>query len=273
MATTKSACAVCGAINTTTSLQCSTCGEPLPQVTSTVSPETVTPQQIRQPEVPVSPKTRSMGMNYMIVAIAAIGMTFLLYVISAPVDKPAPGSPATQQKGSGVGNPTAGQELPAGHPPTEQAVSPQLLTLIDSLMTVTKQNPNNAQATLMLANAQYDAKLFSDAVPNYRAYLKTDPKNPDVRTDMATAMFESGMVDNAIAELKQVTKEFDDHVNASYNLAMFYISKRDRDSTRLWLQEVITTAPNSPQAERAKQVLEMLKSAHPSSGQSQGAGQ
>lgn len=266
MESNKRACSVCGATNPAIAVECSTCGEPLPplpQVTSTVSPETVPSQQITQPGIPVSPKTGSMGMTYMIVAIAAIGMTFLLYVISAPVEKPAPASPTTQQGGSGVGNPAAGQELPAGHPPTEQATSPQLLKLIDSLITATKQNPNNAQARLMLANTQYDAKLFSDAVPNYRAYLKTDPKNPDVRTDMATAMFEAGMVDDAIAELQQVTKEFDDHVNASYNLAMFYISKRDRDSTRLWLQEVITTAPNSPQAERAKQILEMLKSAHP----------
>lgn len=264
MENSKRACSVCGAVNLASAVACSTCGEPLPAHTgAAAAPEAATPQQVSQPAIPDSPRQRSMSLGYMMAAIAAIGMTFVLYVVSAPVEKPAPGAPATQG-GNGAGNQ---EELPAGHPPTAQAASPELLKLIDSLITVTKQSPNNTKAWLMLANAQYDAKLFSDAVPNYRTYLKTDPKNPDVRTDMATAMFELGLVDDAIAELQRVTKEFRDHVNASYNLAMFYISKRDRDSTRLWLQEVITTAPSSPQAERAKQILEMLKTAHPGPGQ------
>ncbi|MCC7437100.1 MAG: tetratricopeptide repeat protein [Armatimonadetes bacterium] len=266
MENNKRACTACGAINTAAAVECSTCGELLSPIVDDSSSVGI-PQQTSQPATPPSQKQRSMGRNYMAMGILAIGLTFVLYVIAAPVEKPAPGAPAPPQGG----NAATGEELPAGHPPTEQAASPQLLKLIDSLITVTKQNPNDPKVQLMLANAQYDAKLFGDAVPNYRDYLKTDPKNPDVRTDMATAMFELGLVDEAIAVLQQVAKEFDDHVNAAYNLAMFYISKRDRDSTRLWLQEVITTAPNSPQAERAKQVIEMLKSGHPPVGQSQGA--
>lgn len=267
MENNKRACAACGAINKATETECSTCGEPLSPFVDDSTRVSAT-QQTSQPGLPPSPKQRSMGRSYMAMGILAIGLTFVLYVIAAPVEKPAPGAPAAPPQ---AGNAASSDELPAGHPPTEQAASPQLLKLIDSLMTVTKQNPNDPKARLMLANAQYDAKLFTDAVPNYRTYLKTDPKNPDVRTDMATAMFESGLVDEAIAILQQVAKEFDDHVNASYNLAMFYISKRDRDSTRLWLQEVIDKAPNTPQAERAKQVIEMLKTGHPPAGQQQGA--
>src|SRR5262245_12896954 len=72
---------------------------------------------------------------------------------------------------------SAGQGSTRQAPPLDEA-------RVQSLTTVIKNDPKNAQAVVQLANTYFDAERYEDAIKWYEQGLGLDPNNPDARTDL-----------------------------------------------------------------------------------------
>ena len=66
-----------------------------------------------------------------------------------------------------------------------------------------KADPNNVALLNELGNIYYDSKQYPTAIEYYSRSLKLQPKDADVRTDMATAYWFTGDADTAISEFNK----------------------------------------------------------------------
>ncbi len=114
--------------------------------------------------------------------------------------------------------------------PTEfrDMLSDDQRALLDGLTTL-QRTPSDLDATLQVANAYYaiheqtgGAAYARKGIEYYTTYLRSEPDNGDVRTDMAVLYFYIGETDRAIQEASQVIQSNPEHVNASFNLGVFY---------------------------------------------------
>ncbi|MBA4370887.1 MAG: hypothetical protein C0418_04840 [Coriobacteriaceae bacterium] len=98
----------------------------------------------------------------------------------------------------------------------------------DALVTL-EARPSDTEARLAVANTYFDlyeqtkdVNYTYQAIRNYEEYLNLRPDDADARADLATALFSSGQTDRAIQEVSKVLREHPGHVNANYNLGIFY---------------------------------------------------
>src|SRR5947209_9808774 len=63
------------------------------------------------------------------------------------------------------------------------------------------RNPKDLAALVRLGNMEFDAQKFDKAIEYYGRALALDPANPDVRTDDATALHQSGRDLDALQQL------------------------------------------------------------------------
>jgi tetratricopeptide (TPR) repeat protein len=92
-----------------------------------------------------------------------------------------------------------------------------------------QSNPKDVEAQSSLA-ILYDQMSSTNpayiplAIKHWEAFLQVTPADADARTDLATLYFREGKVDIAIQQVTQVLRENPDHVNANFNLGIFYLS-------------------------------------------------
>ncbi|HEV3088873.1 MAG TPA: tetratricopeptide repeat protein, partial [Candidatus Elarobacter sp.] len=70
---------------------------------------------------------------------------------------------------------------------------------------------------VQLGNMEFDAQKFDKASDYYKRALALDPTNPDVRTDYATALHQSGHDLDALADLNVVLKQRPNFPTALFN--------------------------------------------------------
>ena len=90
----------------------------------------------------------------------------------------------------------------------------------EPLLAQLKDKPTDPQLLYNIGNIYYDTQNYPEAIAYYEKSLAQNPKSPDVRTDMATAMFYSGDPDKALAEFDVVLKDNPNHANALFNQGM-----------------------------------------------------
>ncbi len=139
----------------------------------------------------------------------------------------APGEvvlPATGGAPNGSGAPNS---VGGGTPPQAAAGGPPapVQRLLTELRGRLQQNPNDLAALVNLANLYFDAGKYDQAIGYYKRALAIDPDNPDTRTDYATALhgedrdlekkpdfaealFNEGVVANAIGRRTQAIAAF-----------------------------------------------------------------
>jgi tetratricopeptide (TPR) repeat protein len=124
----------------------------------------------------------------------------------------------------------AGGNGGAASVPTEfrDMLSDAQRALLDGLTTL-QSTPTDLDATLAVANAYYaiheqtgGAAYARKGIEYYTTYLRSEPDNGDVRTDMAVLYFYIGETDRAIQEATEVIQSDPEHVNANFNLGVFY---------------------------------------------------
>jgi thioredoxin-like negative regulator of GroEL len=197
--------------------------------------------------------------SYLLAGVIVLAISAAIYLLTVPDQGPAglqhgAMQPPQQQQG---------ENLPPGHPPTNQGPTPEQQRMISELRGKLAANPNDEEAKLQLANALYDANQHEEALPLYRDYVKNHPENEDARTDMAYSMYQTGDLEGAIAELRTITSQAGKHQNAAYNLAMMYVVKRNRDSVQYWMERVIEIDSTTTQAKNAREIMQALSEAHP----------
>jgi tetratricopeptide (TPR) repeat protein len=117
-----------------------------------------------------------------------------------------------------------------GSVPTEfrDLLSGEYRSLLDGLV-VLEANPGDVDALKQVANAystiqsQGGGIAFAQkGIDYFNKYLQLVPNDHDARTDMAVLYFVSGSTDRAIQEVTTVITSDSEHIEANYNLGIFY---------------------------------------------------
>ncbi|MDI6843378.1 MAG: PIN domain-containing protein [Anaerosomatales bacterium] len=128
-------------------------------------------------------------------------------------------------------------------------------TLLDGL-TRLESSPNDAEAMKSVANAYYNLRdqtgnvqFARKAIDYYQRYLKLRPDDVDARTDLAAMLFYSGSTDEAIQQATLVLETKPEHIQANFNLGIFYWRGRsDYKAAALQFKKVIDLTSTSGDA-------------------------
>ena len=98
----------------------------------------------------------------------------------------------------------------------------------------------------------------------YERYLKLSPQDNDAMADFASLLFYTGQTDRAIQEVGVVLGRDPNHVNANYNLGIFYgQGRQDFPAAIAQMKKVIALTVNDPQQhavyQQATSALEQLE--------------
>lgn len=122
---------------------------------------------------------------------------------------------------------------------TEDNVTAQIKLLTQEVnrnLNTLQKKPNDQDALLKLANAQFDLGLnykyyllneeegnswLKKAVDSFDKVLQLDPQNVEARVDMATAAFYAGENDLAKTQFELAIAEQPDNANAHFNYGVF----------------------------------------------------
>ncbi|MHB1340929.1 MAG: PIN domain-containing protein [Coriobacteriia bacterium] len=127
---------------------------------------------------------------------------------------------------------TSLNDTPAGtgSVPTEfrDLLSDDQRGLLDGLVKL-QSTPNDADSIKVVANAYYNLRdqtgnvqYAQKAIDYYERYLKIQTDDEDVRTDLAAMYFYAGATDRAIQTASQVLETQSEHIQANFNLGIFY---------------------------------------------------
>ena len=161
---------------------------------------------------------------------------------------------------------TAAVLQPAAAAPQQAAGTRQPPALdegqVQALTTVLKSDPNNAGAIVKLANLYFDAERYQDAIDWYLKGLKIEPKNVDASTDLGVSYYYSGNTDAALKQFDYSLKLDPRHTKTLLNQGIVLaFGKRDlKGATDAW-EKVVQIAPDSPEAQAAKQGLQGIAAA------------
>ena len=160
----------------------------------------------------------------------------------------APAATATAPAGEGTGN--ARQA-----PPLDEA-------RVQSLMTVIKNDPENAGAAVQLANTYFDAEQYPDAIKWYEESLRLDPANPNASTDLGVSYYYSGQTDRALERFELSLKLDPRHTKTFLNQGIVLaFGKQDLAGAQAAWKQVVALAPNSPEGQAASRALEGITAA------------
>jgi len=138
---------------------------------------------------------------------------------------------------------------------------------VQSLMTVLKSDPKNAEAAVQLANTYFDAEKYPDAIKWYEASLQIEPGNPDASTDLGVSYYYLGQIDRALQQFDASLKLDPKHTKTMLNQGIVLaFGKQDLAGAQSAWEQVVALAPNSPEGQAAKRALEGVAAAgHPGS--------
>jgi tetratricopeptide (TPR) repeat protein len=182
-----------------------------------------------------------------------------LQATPAPIATDPPGTFTIPQTGSGPakGNASAlpGAQVGGGTPAGPPA---PVMAELQSLRARLAHNPKDLAALVGLANLEFDAHFYDRAIPLYVRALALDPKNPDVRTDYAIALHETGKDLPAIQQVDTVLQNRPNFPNALFNRAIFERAiGRNSDAVEDY-RTYLKVAPDASRADDAKAALQQL---------------
>jgi tetratricopeptide (TPR) repeat protein len=176
------------------------------------------------------------------------------WIIGSQQARPAPAAQAAVQSAAPGPSSAANDETQA---------APVDLKRASSLEQQATAAPNDAAVRSELGNLYFDAKRFDLAIPWYEASLRLNPKDISVSTDLAVCYHYIGDADRALRQIDQSLAIDPKHAKTLLNQGIIRaFGKQDLDGALESWEKVVKFAPNSPEAERARQGLDGLKAAH-----------
>lgn len=125
-----------------------------------------------------------------------------------------------------------------------------------------EKNPKDIEALIFLGNANFDIQRFEKAAEYYEQALVLDQKNIRVRTDLATCYRNTGKVEQAVKELKQVLAINPKHENALYNLGIILLKdKKDTQGALKAWDILVNKDPTDPKYDELRKKIQELKRA------------
>ncbi|MBK9796954.1 MAG: tetratricopeptide repeat protein [Holophagaceae bacterium] len=120
-------------------------------------------------------------------------------------------------------------------------------------------DPKNHDAWAALGNEYFDSHQPQKAVDAYAKALALKPDNPDILTDQGVMYRQLGQFDKALAGFQKANKLQPTHIQSLFNIGVVYSADLNKpaEAAKAW-NKVIATAPQSPQAAQAKQLLSQV---------------
>ena len=175
------------------------------------------------------------------------------------VARPAAAAPSPQQA------PASGSAAGA----TRAAVLDE--TQVTALKTVAEREKTNATPRVQLGNLYFDAERYDDAITWYGEALKLTPRDVNVSTDLGVSLYYSNQPDKALAQFDRSLKLDPRHAKTLLNVGIVKaFGKQDLDGAEAAWKQVMSIAPDGPEAQAAKRALDSLSSAHAGIGRKPG---
>lgn len=132
----------------------------------------------------------------------------------------------------------------------------------EPLLAALQKDPNNAQTLNHLGMLYKSAHQFKEAEDYFQKSLQADPKNPNVRTDLATCLYFTGDADGAIAELQKTLTYDPKHPGALMNLGIIeYKAKNDSKAAVAAWEKLLKLHPDFEQKELVQHMIDQAKHA------------
>lgn len=124
-----------------------------------------------------------------------------------------------------------------------------------------QQRPNDANLLANLGNLYYDSQAYPQAIEYYRKSLSILPTNPDVRTDMGTAMWYGGDPDGALKEFATSLSYNSSHNGSLFNRGVVLMQgKHDAKGAIASWQKLLQVNPNYPDRQKVEQLIAQAQS-------------
>jgi Tfp pilus assembly protein PilF len=174
------------------------------------------------------------------------------WIIGSQQGITGPAAPVVQQQSAQAPQ----QQSSAARPLDENRVA-QLRSEAD-------RDLRNAAPRAELGNLYFDAERYDEAARWYSAALEIDPRQVDVSTDLGIAYYYTNQPDRALEQFDRSLALDPKHSKTLLNIGVVRaFGKQDLEGAAKAWERVLEVAPNSPEAARAKQGLDGIRSAHP----------
>jgi tetratricopeptide (TPR) repeat protein len=138
---------------------------------------------------------------------------------------------------------------------------------VSAFKSMAEREPANPKPRVELANLYFDAEQYDDAISWYSHALKLSPDDVDVSTDLGVSYYYTNQTDKALAQFSHSLKLNPKHTKTLLNVGIVRaFGKQDLDGAQDAWQQAIQIAPESPEGQAAKKLLDTLRSAHPATG-------
>ncbi|MFQ5587308.1 MAG: tetratricopeptide repeat protein [Nitrospiria bacterium] len=123
------------------------------------------------------------------------------------------------------------------------------------------KDPNDLEALIFLANANFDIQRYEKAQELYLRILKIDPNNLHVRTDLAAVYRNLGDSNKAVETLKVVLSLNPNHEVALYNIGIILLNDTEdfNGAADAW-ERLVRINPNDPLADALREKIKTIRS-------------
>ena len=141
-------------------------------------------------------------------------------------------------------------------PPTLDDMKRMADKKAEPLLAKLKTNPNDA-ATLNQLGILYRAThQFKEAEGYYEKALQADPRNVNIRTDLASCLYYTGDIDGAIAQLQKSLSYDPKHAGTLMNLGIIeWKGKNDVNAAVAAWEKLLKLNPDFPQKEVVEHMI------------------
>ena len=144
---------------------------------------------------------------------------------------------------------------------------------VNAFISVAEREPSNAAPRVQLGNLYFDAERYDDAIKWYGDALRLSPNEVEISTDLGVSYYYTNQPDKALEQFDRSLKIDPKHTKTLLNVGIVKaFGKQDLPGAQQAWEQVITLAPQSPEAQAARRALDSLRAAHPNQGAAQKPG-
>jgi len=190
----------------------------------------------------------------LVVGVAGVFFGVLVgWIIGSQQGSPRVAAPAAAAPSSAAQNSGA----PPPPPPLDEAKA-------SSMKTIAQQNPSDSDTRIQLGNMYFDAGRYQEAATWYEQAVKLRPKDANVSTDLGISYYYMNDPDRALAQFDRSLQMDPKHAKTLLNIGIVRaFGKQDMKGAADAWRTILEVAPNSEEAQAARQALDGLRSAHP----------
>ena len=144
---------------------------------------------------------------------------------------------------------------------------------VQSLTTILQSDPKNAEAAEQLGTTYFEAQQFDEALKWYEEALRLDPENQDAISQLGMTLFVTRGADPALEQFERSLTLGPDHPGTLLNKGIvLWRGKNDLEGAGETWQRLVKAAPDTPEAELARQGLQAIGAGHEGAAETPGSG-